>query len=209
MDIKIGNTLENSPQILPFPVENQPPQLSINTDDEEIGLFYREYYPIVYRRCLSILHNEEDAHDAAQDVFAKIQRLKTEGRFHPSNSKNYLFRAAANMSFNQKKRKRRELIQFYDIATGEILKNKDEQGWEEWKSDLIDNGYEQVEAEIIVKTILEEQDEITRRIYFYKYHDDMTLEQIGEAVGLGRSAVHNRIRNLKIQAKAAWGKAEK
>jgi len=205
------NHLQSS-QILPFPVENQVPQLSINTDDKDIKLLYINYYSMVYRCCLAFLRNEENAKDMAGAVFEKIQELKTKGRLNIDFPKTYLSRMAKNMSINDIKkrdRERKELIKLYDIVASENINraiNNREQGQKQWETDLIDNGYEQVEAEIIVKSILEEQDEITRKIYFYKYHEDMTLEQIGEAVGLKKSAVHKRIKNLEKQVKVAWGR---
>jgi len=201
-----------SPIILPFPVKNQQPQLSIKIDDADIGIFYREYYSVVYKRCLLMLGNREDAQDAAHDVFEKIQELKSKGRLHVPYPKTYLSTAAKNMGINKKKRARRELNQIYDMATNGSLnwfKDNGEQGQEVWEIGITDNGYDQVEAEIIVKAILDEQDERTRRIYFYKYHDDMTLKQIGEAVGLSISAVRKRIKNLEKQVKVKMGKADK
>jgi DNA-directed RNA polymerase specialized sigma24 family protein len=84
-------------------------------------------------------------------------------------------------------------------------------GQEQGKLELVfmDKGYDQVEAQIIVKSILDEQDETTRKIYFYKYHDDLTLEQIGEFVGLKKSAVHKRIKALEKQVKLKMGRAAK
>jgi RNA polymerase sigma-70 factor (ECF subfamily) len=210
MFIKNAKNPVNSPQIIPFTVENSKPQLSINTDDKENRLFYIEYYTMVKNRCLGILRNEEDAEDIAHAVFEKIQKLKQNGQFNIQYPKTYLSTMAKNMSINNKKKARRELIEIYDMATNVSLnriKSKDEQ--EVWEASIIDNGYEQVEAEIVVKAILAEQDEITRKIYFYKYHDNMTLEQIGEVVKLGKSAVHKRIKNLEEQVKAVLGKVKK
>jgi len=200
----------NPPQILDFPVEKQPSRLSINSDDEEIRFLYVNYYSMVYRRCLSVLYNEEDAKDAAHEVFAKIQELKTEGRFRPTFPKTYLSTAAKNMGLNIKKKARRELTRIFDMATDRSLEwfgERGEQGREKWEAGIIDNGYERINAEIIVKIILKEQDETTRRIYFYKYHDNMTLEQIGEAVGLGKSAVQKRVKKLEEQVGAVLGRA--
>jgi len=192
-------------KILPFPVEKQQHQLSINIDDENNKLFYAEYFPLVYRRCFSILHNKEDAQDISGDVFEKVQELKSKGKFidYP---KTYLSRMAENMSKNKKKRDRRELIELYDMATnGSInwFKNKGEKERKEWEAGIIEKGYEQIEAEIIVEAILNEQEEIIRKIYFYYYHDDMSLEQIGEAVGFGKSTVQNKIKKLEKQVKEA------
>ena len=113
------------------------------------------------------------------------------------------------MGINKKKRARRELIEVYNMAADGSLKwfidRGGEEGKEKWEAGIVGNGYEQVEAEIIVKAILDEQDETNRKIYFYKYHDDMNLEQIGEVVGLGKSAVQKRIKKLEEQVKAALG----
>jgi len=215
MCIKNGINPPHSQQILTFPVENQPPQVSINTEDEDIKFLYINYYPLVYRRCLAFLCNKENAKDMASAIFEKLQELKTKGRLNIEFPKTYLSKMAKNMSINEIKkrdRERKELIKLYDIATNENInnvRNKGEHENKQWESGIIENGYEQVEAEIIVKAILDEQDEITRRIYFYKYHDNLTLEQIGEAVGLKKSAVQKRIKILAKQVKAAWGEADK
>ena len=113
----------NSKNILPFPVENQPPKQSIYTDEKDFKLFYDEYFPLVKRRCFSILRNEEDAKDIANDVFEKIHKLKTEGKIidYP---KTYLSRMAENMSKDKIKedsKERKELIELYDIAISSIL----------------------------------------------------------------------------------------
>jgi RNA polymerase sigma-70 factor (ECF subfamily) len=207
---------DNSPKpsiILPFPVENQQTCLSIKTDETDIGSFYREYYSMVDTRCLVILGNEEDAKDAAHDVFEKIQELKkTKGQLDIPYPKTYLSTAAKNMGINKKKRARRELNEICNMATNGGLnwfKEKGEQGRDKWEITVTDNGYKQAEAEILVNAILNEQDETTCKIYFYKYHDDMTLEQIGEVVGLGKSAVQKRIKKLEEQVRVKMGKVGK
>ena len=212
MGIKDGTIHPQTSTILRFPVNNQQPQLSIKIDDADIGIFYREYYSMVYSRCLALLRNEEDAQDAAHDVFAKIQELKSKGQLHVPYPKTYLSTAAKNMGINKKKRARNELMKIYDMATNESLnwfKEKGEQGQEVWEIGITDNGYDQVEAKIIVEAILAEQDETTRKIYVYKYHDDKTLEEIGKIVGLSKIAVHKRIKKLEEQVRLKMGRAGK
>jgi len=195
MGFKDGTVPPQPPTILPSSVENQQPHLSIG--------MYEEHYPMVYRRCLAILGNAEDAEDAAHDVFARIQKRKAKGLFSVTYPKTYLSRMATNMGIDKKK-ERRDFITTYDIATTESLNGLKDN----WEPSIMDNGYEQVEAEIIVQAILDEQDEITRKIYFYKYRDDMTLEQIAEVVGLRKSAVHKRIKKLEGVVKAKMGRAD-
>jgi len=212
MSDKNGLNPLKSPKILHFPAENSPPQVLINTDDDkDILLLYNYYHYMVYRRCLAFLHNEERAEDVASAVFEKLQILKTKKQFNYKYfPKTYLSRMAENMSKNELKkrnREREELIKFFENNISEKMNieiNNGEQ--KQWELGIIDNGYEQAEAEIIVKAILDEQDETTRKIYFYKYHEDMTLEQIGEAVGLKKSAVQKRIKKLEKQVKAVIGR---
>jgi RNA polymerase sigma-70 factor (ECF subfamily) len=200
-----------TPQIIPFPVEKQPPQLSIYADDANFKLFYDKYYSLVKDRCMAILRNKEDAQDMAQSVFTKILENKSKGKPGILHPKTYLSTMAKNMIINQKKKARRELIEIYDMATNGSLNwfmDKEDYGCKKWEAGIIDRGYEQTEAKIIVKAILEEQDETTRKIYFYKYHDGLTLEQTGEIVGLGKSAVGKKVKNLEEKVKAALGKAD-
>ena len=209
MNYKDNTNPANSPQIFPFPVENHQPQLSIKTDDADAGAFYSTYYPMVYRRCLAILRNKEDAQDMAHGVFEKIQKLKSKGRFTVTYPKTYLSKTALNMSINEIKRvksERKKLIEMYDMATnGSLNRLMDTRGQAVWEAEITDNGHGQIEAEIIVQAILDEQDETTRKIYFYKYHDDMNLEQIGELTGLGKSAVQKRIKALEKQVRVKMG----
>jgi len=217
MGFKDNKTSENSPQILPFPPEKQPSQLSIHIDDKEIGteigVFYREYYSLVYNRCLAILGNREEAQDVAHDVFEKIQEQKAKGILNIPYPKTYLSKAATNMGINKKKRARRELIEIYKMATDGSLKwfleKGGEEGKEKWEAGIVDNGYDRVEAQIIVKAILDEQDETTRKIYICKYLNDMTLEEIGKEVGIRRSSVHERIKKLEKKVRLIIGGADK
>jgi RNA polymerase sigma-70 factor (ECF subfamily) len=207
----------NSPQILPFSPEKQPSKLPIYIGDENARQFYLKYYSMVESVCMRTLHNKEDAEDLAHDVFAYVLgKCKENDRFNIPYPTTYLSKTAANMGINKKKRTkreneqaRRELIEVYNIATNGSLdwfiEKGGGEGKEKWEAGIVDKGYEQTEAQIIVKAILEEQDETTRSIYFYKYHEDMTLEQIGEAVGLKKSAVHERLNRLEEQVKVKMG----
>jgi RNA polymerase sigma-70 factor (ECF subfamily) len=200
----------NSPQILPFPPKKPQPKLPIYIDDEYNRQFYLKYYPMVKDRCMSILHNKEDAEDLSHDVFAYVlEKFNKEGQSSIPYPKTYLSKAAANMGINKKKRARRELIEVYNMATnGSInwfIDRADEEGKEKWEAGIVENGYEQVEAEIIIKAILDEQDETNRKIYFYYYHDGMTLEQISEAVGLVPSTVRSRLKALEGQVRLKIG----
>jgi RNA polymerase sigma factor (sigma-70 family) len=210
MGFKNNNLSENFSQILNFSAEKQPSQLPIYIDDENARQFYLKYYSMVESVCMRTLHNKEDAEDLAHDVFAYVlEKCKKEGQSSIPYPTTYLSKVAKNMGINKKKRARRELIEVYNMAANGSLNwfidKGGSEGKEKWEAGIVEKGYEQAEAEIIVKAILDEQDEITRKIYFYKYHEDMTLEQIGEAVGLKKTAVHERLKALEEQVKVKMG----
>ncbi len=210
MDFKDEIKPPQIPTILPFPVENQQPQMSIRVDDTEIGNFYLQYYSTIRKRCRDLLGNDEDAEDIAHDVFKKIQELESDGRLNMREPGAYLYMMATNMSRNKKKRARRELKKIHNIATSlSWSKVNGEQECETWEICITDKGYDLVEAKIIVQAILDEQDEVTRNIYIYKYIDDMTLNEIGEVVGLRKSAVQKRIKKLEEQLRVKIGRAQK
>jgi RNA polymerase sigma-70 factor (ECF subfamily) len=200
------------PEILPFPVENPQLRLSIKIDDANVGDLYMKYYSMVYTRCLFILKNMENAQDVAHDVFKKIQELKTQGRTTEINPKKYLSKMAKHNSLNKKKRARRELIEVYTRATNgsiEWFKTNAKQEQDKWEIGITDNGYDEIEAKIIINAILDEQDETTRNIYIYRYRDNMTLKEIGEVVGLKKSAIQKRIKKLEEQVRVKTGRVDK
>ena len=170
---------------------------------------YKEYFPLVLRRCLQLLRNYEDAENAANTVFEKL--FKTDNEiYYP---KSYLYRMATNMGLKQIKKRKLEAALVYTEATNISISRLKEKGegeirqlLREEKTTSInknseDTSYEQIEAEIIVDAVLKEEDEVTRVIYILFYHDDMTYEDIGKAVSLSKSTVGNKIKKLEKKIK--------
>ena len=205
----------NSPQILPFQPKKQPSKLPINIEDENDRLYYQANYPMVKGVCMRTFHNKEDAEDMAHEVFAYVYE-KFEKEKQSSLKKSYLFKAATNMGLNKKMREkariRKELAAIYIMAAYSSLEwcidRSDEEGKVKWEAGLVDNGYDQVEAEIIVKAILDEQDETNRKILFLKYHHNMTGKEISNAVGLAESTISERLTALEKQVRLKMGRVE-
>ncbi|MCL1813488.1 MAG: sigma-70 family RNA polymerase sigma factor [Treponema sp.] len=221
MGLEDNKNSASSQTIYPFLVENQHLTDVSSIDAAVIEDLYK-YYSLVYWRCLEILRNREDAADAAHDVFEKLLRLREEGRLIIRSSegpKGLLFTMARNMSFNRRKKENRDFIKAYSMATKisfTRLKNIKTETINDkpsdqvfWENVFTDSGYKQVDAEILVKAILEEEDEKSRDIYFLRYHDEMTFEQIGKVVGLGKSAVEKRLKEFKERVKLKIGKDKK
>ncbi|MDR2970813.1 MAG: sigma-70 family RNA polymerase sigma factor [Bacteroidales bacterium] len=188
-----------------------------------IDALYKEFYPMVFRRCLEIVRKNEDAENAAHDVFMKILQLNEENRLI-IKAKNgpgaLLYKMATNFGINQFHKRRREIHRIYAIATNVSINKVREIGGKELlellNTDIklknnnehisVDVNYEQVEAEILIESILNEEDEKTRDIYFMRYRDGMTFKQIGEVVGLKKSAVEKRLKKLENLVRIKLGK---
>ena len=59
----------------------------------------RRYGPMVLRRCRQLLHNEDEAIDASQDVFVRL--IENQGRLHGSHPSSLLYRIATNVCLNR------------------------------------------------------------------------------------------------------------
>jgi RNA polymerase sigma-70 factor (ECF subfamily) len=190
----------------------------VNTDIEAL---YRDVQLLnmVIRRCRKILHNDEEARDAAHDVFEKLLEKKRIIDY----PKSYLYEMATNMGINKIKKRRNEICRLYAIATDVSINRVKERGEEEVKElfrkeikteDIsneifTDESYEQIEAKILVDALMNEEDDMTRVIYFMRYHDEMGYEDIGEAVGLSKSGVEKRLKKLEERIKIKLNKDNK
>jgi len=159
---------------------------------------YKKYAPMVFRRCSFLLRNEDEALDAAQDVFVNLMRnhKKLHGQFLSS----LLYTIATNVCLNRLRRRKLqgnnyEQTVFYD---GKALSA--EQG-------LNDPEFERIEINMLMDTILKDESESTRIICFMYHADGMTLREIGEAMGLSISGVRKRLLafNARIKLKLEGG----
>jgi len=152
----------------------------------DVAAWYEKYGPMVIRRCRRILGNGDDAMDAVHDVFVNLLRAlpRLHGRF-PSS---LLYTMATNICLNRLKKRKKESPK--DIsAEGEPL------------SFSVDGGFDQVEAELILEAILKDESEMNRTICFMYHADGMTLQEIGELVGLSTTGVYKRLEAFKSRAR--------
>ncbi|MDR2053000.1 MAG: sigma-70 family RNA polymerase sigma factor [Treponema sp.] len=155
--------------------------------DVDIAVWYEKYGPMVIRRCRSILHNEEEAMDAVQDVFVNLIRWKK--RLQGQYPSSLLYTMATNTCLNRLRNRKRE--------TPDDFALRDEAVTEE--------GYGQTEAEVLTEAILKDESEKTRLICFMYHADGMTLREIGGAVGLSVSGVRKRLETFKARVHLKFG----
>jgi RNA polymerase sigma-70 factor (ECF subfamily) len=144
---------------------------------------------MVFRRCKALLRNEEDALDAAQDVFVKL--IKAKKTIHGQFPSSLLYTIATNTCLNRIRWKKghRESSQ-EDL--GEALLSAH------------DRGFEHIEAKMILDAILETESESTRALCFMYHVDGMTLKEIGETLGLSISGVRKRLATFSVRARIRY-----
>jgi RNA polymerase sigma-70 factor (ECF subfamily) len=151
--------------------------VAIVAESIDITGFYEKYAPMVIRRCRQMLKCEEDALDAAQDVFVCLMKAKT--RLHGQYPSSLLWTIATNTCLNRIRQKK---------SRDEVSSDADDITLSE-----IDSGYDKVDARLIMDAILKTESESTRSICFMYHVDGMTLKEIGEITGLSISGVRKRL----------------
>lgn len=161
-------------------------------DDKELGQLYDRYAHVVYRRCLSILGNEEDAHDATQETFAKV--LRNVERFRREASPlTWMYRISTNHCLN-------------------VLRNRKGRSNKlaVHREDIVGDGFSEPEGgarldHATLRGLLEGLDDETRACVVYTYFDDCTRQEVAELVGLSVPTVRKRIQTFLDHARRALG----
>jgi RNA polymerase sigma-70 factor, ECF subfamily len=149
----------------------------LNIDIED---YYTRFGPMVYRRCLFLLKDEDKAYDALQEVFIRL--IKNRERLIGKYPSSLLFRIATNICLNIL-----ESDKYLIEAKDDIL--------------LTISSSEDVESRYIAQDLLNrifiDEKESTRTIAVMYYIDKMTLKKIALEVGLSLSGVKKRLSKLK------------
>jgi len=154
----------------------------MNIDIEDC---YKKYAPMVFRRCLFLLKNEDEALDASQDVFVNLLRGKQ--RLHGKFLSSLLYTIATNVCLNMLRRRKF------------TVDKCDDDQIETSGSD--DPEFGKVEDSIIMEAIFQDESESTRAICFMYHKDGMTLREIGDVIGMSISGVRKRLTAFNARAK--------
>ena len=151
----------------------------------DITAWYEKYGPMVIRRCRKILGNEDDALDAVHDVFVNL--IQAESRLHGQFPSSLLYTMATNICLNRIRKRKREILRDFSDEAENPLSRADE-------------GFDQVEAKLVMEAILKDESEMNRSICFMYYADGMTYREIGAAVELSIAGVRKRLETFKNRA---------
>ncbi|MGY8824405.1 MAG: RNA polymerase sigma factor [Candidatus Latescibacterota bacterium] len=147
----------------------------------DVDDLYQRYGPMVVRRCRQLLRDEEQALDAAHDVFVRV--LERRDKLKADYPSSLLYRMATNLCLNRIRDTKRR---------GEIADDGIIETIAHW---------EDTERRVMARSILEKlfglERESTRTMALLHYVDGLTLEQVASEVGMSVSGVRKRLRGLR------------
>ncbi|MGA2763578.1 MAG: sigma-70 family RNA polymerase sigma factor [Spirochaetia bacterium] len=154
-----------------------------NVDVENL---YRQYGPMVLRRCRGLLRDEELAADAMQETFVQVLRHRTTlNARYPSS---LLYRIATNTCLNTMRSRRRR----FAFSAEPFMERLE--------------GREKVEDRVLdsweVEQVFLGARESTRKAAMMHYLGERTLSETAQEVGLSISGVRKRLRSLRRQGEA-------
>lgn len=162
--------------------------------DAELAELYERYAHVLFHRCRSILKNDEDAHDAVHETFARVLRNSASFR-RQASPLTWMYTISTNYCLNQIRNssgRRQKLEHRREELTGRSMPAGSEEAFEDHERLL---------------ALLEGADEQTRACVVYTFFDDCTRSEVAKLVGLSVPTVRKRIGAFLDRARRELGVA--
>ncbi len=144
--------------------------------------YYRTYGSMVYRRCMRLLNDEDEAVDAMQEVFVKLLEMRATEVRAPSS---LLYVIATRSCLNRiRSRRRRPETPDEELIHGVAHAN--------------DSG-SRSQARLMLGRLFKHNPETSRVIALLHFLDGLTLQETADEVGMSVSGVRRRIRVMRQQ----------
>jgi len=151
----------------------------------DVEALYRNYGPMVMRRCRSILADEEEAKDALQDTFVRVLRYRD--RLTDRAPSSLLYTMATNVCLNRLRSSRLAQIVPVGDDTEALPAEHD--------------GNDRVLDRVLVDVILGTLDTATRETALDRYVRGKTLSETAACRGLSVSGVRKRLNKVTAHAR--------
>ena len=164
-------------------------KLYLQTHDQVyFGILYRRYSAKVFAKCRTLLGEEEAARDAMQDIFMKIM-LSLAAFSERSQFSTWVYSITYNYCIDQiRKRKKGQTIFSSDADNAPDIA---EEVADDWLLDM------ELKYLRLVMNALPLGD---KAILMMKYHHEMSIKEIAEAIDKSESAVKMKILRAKEKA---------
>lgn len=158
-------------------------------ESKAVQELYERYGYAVHRRCLRLLGSRAEADDALQAVFVRVMRW---GGLQQSEAPlPWLYRIADRVCFDQLKLRRRQ-------ASPEESARRLEQRAEQPSG-------ERPEQLSEVREVLGLCEADVQEVAVLYYVDEMTQDEVADAVGCSRKSVRSRLAEFLRTARQVWG----
>ena len=155
----------------------------------EIEALYRTTSFSIFQRCRSLLKEDAEAKDVAQEVYMHLLAHPDDFRGESSPT-TYLYAIATNKSLSRLRARRLRGDAWQD-AVAELLRG----------APLSHDPEKTAEARAILATALESADEKTAAMLVYHYVDGLSQGEIAEIMKLSRVTVNQRLQRFRDEAK--------
>ena len=156
---------------------------------EAAARLYRDYGPVVFRRCLRLLRNREAAQDATQEVFVRLvrnmERLEDRGGALP-----WIYRVTTNHCLN-------------------VLRNAGRRGEGALLPDLEADDRSATEAmpdRLLAQEILQRFDASTQAVVVGVFVDGMEREEVAATLGISKRTVSRRLERFLSSSRRFLGR---
>ena len=144
---------------------------------QETEILFKTHYSAMYRLAMSLLYDEDESKDVVSDVFASL--LDGSMTFSSDNARGFLLTCVRNSCINviRHKRVRERFANLYSTS-GEPLANGPDDTM------MLDELRDYINKQL---------PPLTCRIFTLRYLQDMTCQQVADAVGVSRVSVHHHL----------------
>lgn len=158
---------------------------------ERASNYYLQFGPPVYRRCLRLLRDPEEAKDATQEVFIKL--LRDLDRFEDKTAAlRWTYRVATNHCLNVLRDRDHRQRSSDGVSTGLAL----------------DENAADYPAQSLAHQVLDRFDAQTQAIAVGVFVDGMKHEEVAELLGISRRTVSRKLERFLDKAKRFLARSE-
>ena len=171
-----------------------------NNDTLLFEVLYDRYAGLVYNKCYGFARDEHEAKDLTQDVFLKLF-VKLASFKGKSKFSTWLYSFTYNhcvnyVTRNTAKKFEKQAVDYKDIENLSEDNEDDDKSFLSMKVDKLKVALELISPE-------------EKMILLMKYQDFLTIKEIGEALGIGQSAVKMRIKRAKDKLISVYNENDK
>lgn len=143
----------------------------------ELEILFKTHYAAMFRLAMSLLYDEDESKDVVSDVFASL--LGGGLAIRSDNARGFLLTCVRNSCINviRHKQMRERFMKLYSNRAEPLADGPDD-------SLMLNELREYINTEL---------SPLSRRIFTLRYLHDMTCQQVADAVGLSRVAVHHHL----------------